>query len=401
MNSLSLRLFSIFTAGGLWRSFAFPLNDIPDLSVTNIVLPIIPSAEIYFNSSSLLVNIPFDSLLYGNLLGTTYYSVYKLPPLLFYVICCVPYLLSLFGIFFASKSLASIFPDYKHLIYRLAVLTFAWPSTIYYLIAPKAEAYWLALLIVCSFILVVQISFSNSFDLGGPKLFAWLFWLLPFLVILLSFFQDNEFIIALMFFALNLLAIQSFYKFFPDRISFSLALKWKIFRLYLIVFSFLIAFASVGGSLIYALNERISVLGLGAASTVAEHGILYYSDVLYKYNLLFRFYNTFSTFVFATANGFTIALAFKAALIGLLVFSLKSCLALLPNPKLYLSMFFVNLLAIFLLISVFAGYSNYKYWMYLTPILLLPFAACNFNRAILLLAFVYVEISFRSLFSFI
>jgi len=243
MNSLSLRLFSIFTAGCLWSYFAFPLIDIPDLSVTNIVLPIIPSAEIYFNSSSLLVNIPFDSLLYGNLLGTTYDSVYKLPPLLFYVICCVPYLLSLFGIFFASKSLASSFPAYKHLIYSLAVLTFAWPSTIYYLIAPKAEAYWLALLIVCSFILVVQISFSNSFDLGGRKLFAWLFWLLPFLVILLSFFQDNEFIIALMFFALNLFGIQSFYKFFPDRLSFSLALKWKIFRLYLIVFSLLIAFA--------------------------------------------------------------------------------------------------------------------------------------------------------------
>ena len=401
MNSLSLRLFLIFTAGCLWRYFAFPLIDIPDISDTNILLPIFPSVERYFNSSSALVSIPFDSLLYGNILGSTYDSAYKMPPLLFYVTCCIPYLLTSVGIFFASKSLASSFPAYKYSIYKLAVVTCAWPSTIYYLIAPKAEAYWLAFLIVCAFILVFQISFGNSFNLGASKLFSWLLWSLPFLVILLSFFQDNQFIIALMFFALNLFAIQRFYKFFPDRISFSLALKRKIFLLYFIIFSLLIAFASVSGSLIYALNERVSVLGLGAASAVAEHGILYYSDVLYKYNLLFRFYNTFSTFVFATANGFTIALAFKVAIIGLFVFSLKNCLPLLPNPKLYLSMLFVNLITIFLLISVFVGYSNYKYWMYLTPVLLLPLAVCNFNRVILLLIFIYVEISFRSLLSFI
>ena len=401
MNSLSLRLFSIFIGGCLWRYFALPLIDIPDISVTNILLPIFPSAETYFNSSSASVNIPFDSLLYSNILGSTYNFGYKLPPLLFYVICCAPYLLTSFGIFFASKSLASSFPAYKYSIYKLAVLTCAWPSTIYYLIAPKAEAYWLAFLIVCAFILVFQISFGNSINLGARKLFAWLLWSLPILVVLLSFFEDNQFIIALMFFALNLFAIQRFYKFFPDRISFSLVLKRKIFLLYFIIFSLLIAFASLSGSLIYALNERVSVLGLGAASTAAEHGILYYSDVLYKYNLFFRFYNTFSTFVFATANEFTIALAFKVAIIGLFVFSLKNCLPLLPNPKLYLSMLFVNLIAIFLLISVFVGYSNYKYWMYLTPILLLPLAVCNFNRVILLLIFVYLEITFRSLVSFI
>ena len=401
MINLGLTLFLILFGGCLWRYFAFPLIDIPDISVTNILLPIFPSAETYFNSSSALVNIPFDSLLYSNILGSTYDSVYKLPPLLFYVICCAPYLLTSFGIFFAFKSLASSFPAYKYSIYKLAVLTCAWPSTIYYLIAPKAEAYWLAFLIVCAFILVFQISFSNPFNLGARKLFAWLLWSLPILLVLLSFFEDNQFIIVLMFFALNLFAIKRFYKFFPDRISFSLVLKRKIFLLYFIIFSLLIAFASLSGSLIYALNERVSVLGLGAASTVAEHGILYYSDVLYKYNLFFRFYNTFSTFVFATANGFTIALVFKVALISLFVFSLKNCLPLLPNPKLYLSMLFVNLFVIFLLISVFVGYSNYKYWMYLTPILLLPLAVCNFNKVILLLIFVYVEISFRSLFSFI
>lgn len=401
MDSLSLRLFSIFIGGCLWRYFALPLIDIPDISVTNILLPIFPSAETYFNISSALVNIPFDSLLYGNILGSTYDSAYKLPPLLFYVICCVPYLLTSFGILFASKSLASSFPAYKYSIYKLAVLTCAWPSTIYYLIAPKAEAYWLAFLIVCAFILVFQISFSNSFNLGARKLFAWLLWSLPILLVLLSFFEDNQFIIALMFLALNLFAIQRFYKFFPDRISFSLVLKQKIFLLYFIIFSLSIAFASLSGSLIYALNERVSVLGLGAASTVAEHGILYYSDVLYKYNLFFRFYNTFSTFVFATANGFTIALVFKVALVYLFLFSLKNFLPLLPNPKLYLSMLFVNLITAFLLISVFVGYSNYKYWMYLTPILLLPLAVCNFNRVILLLVFVYLEITFRSLVSFI
>ena len=178
-------------------------------------------------------------------------------------------------------------------------------------------------------------------------------------------------------------------------------LKRKIFLLYFVIFSLLIAFASLSGSLIYALNERVSVLGLGAASTVAEHGILYYSDVLHKYNLIFRFYNTFSTFTFATANGFTIALAFKFALVYLFIFSLKNCLPLLPNPKLYLGTLFINLIAIFLLISVFVGYSNYKYWMYLTPILLLPLAVCNFNRVILLLIFVYLEITFRSLVLFI
>jgi hypothetical protein len=401
MNSLFLTLFSIFAGGCFWRYFAFPLIDIPDISVTNIVLPIIPSAETYFNSSSAFVNIPYGSLLYGNILGSTYDSVYTLPPLFFYVICCVPYLLTSFGIFFASKSLASSFPIHKNLIYKLAVLTCAFPSTIYYLIAPKAEAYWLAFLIVCSFILVIQISFSNYFDLGSRKLFAWLLWSLPFLVILLSFFQDNQFIIALMFFALNLFAVLRFHKFFPDRIRFSLTLERKNFRLYFIVFSLLIAFASVSGSLIYALNERVSVLGLGHISTVADHSINYYAEVLFKYNLSFRFYNTFSTFVFATANGFTIALAFKVAIIGLFLISLKNCLPLLPNPKLYFSMFFVNVLVIFLVLSVFAGYSNYKYWMYMTPILLLPLAVCNFNRVILLLIFVYLEISFRSLFSFV
>ena len=121
---------------------------------------------------------------------------------------------------------------------------------------------------------------------------------------------------------------------------------------------------------------------------------VYYESSIYKYPYLFRPIILASTFVFTSGTGFSVQFFTKLVL---LLFIFKHLLSLFRNRPLSQDLNF-SIISIFLAllsIAIFPGHANYKYWLFLSPVLINPSCFSSVTIPILLMLLVYAEIIFR------
>lgn len=223
---------------------------------------------------------------------------------------------------------------------------------------------------------------------------------------------DNQVIITSLFLAMLCLLSNSCY-FPPFTLILSTASRQSTLLLHqkprlvsLIALAvFLLIFISFATSYINIEIMRIvGQLGLGPISTVAQHYSTFYLDIMGKYPIPVRLFNLLQTMILRTPSGLGVSIVTFLAFFLLLCSAFLKMLSALMHesfkPHLVkasaFALFFIALAP--LVVSIFPGFSNYKYWILATPVV----CYCLTYRpaaALSILLFAQIELIFNALIS--
>lgn len=383
----------------IFRYISYPLGDMPDLCVTIPEhLSLALQSEIDRLSCSTLEIVPSD-LVRLTLTGGVYVNPFELPSVSLYIYSCLPFLFCAIGIqsllSFSSRPL----PIYLGTFQKLGLLIVAAPSTSYALISPKNEAFINCLGIVFFFAIIKLFISIDSRDAIGTAYIKYIPYLLlmPIALYGLSvFFEDNQVEIVLAFLALPIfLLILKYFKIQP--LSF---LRFSVTRptvgslvTYICIFLImvLVAYSSVYLSSIYTIFLDSTPQSI---ANVASAGLLN-EDTAMKYPTLVRPVFTLLILSFGTASGYSIQILSRAALILAIAAPFWKYLThrrgLLDHQLVV-----VSLLVVLIALSIFPGYSNYKYWIFMAPLFFLPSAFYSWKLPLILFLFVYAELFLKA-----
>jgi len=375
------------------------LGDLPDLGTT------IPD-HLSFSLQSEISNLSFSvpkiaplDLVWLTLAGGTYASVFELPSFLLYLYSCLPFLFCSIGLqsllSFSSKPRLAYFRTFQ----KLGLLIVAAPSTSYALISPKNEAFINCLGVISFFAIVKLLICLDSREATRAEYVKNIpYLLLMFTVVygLSVYFKDNQAEIVLAFLALPIfLLLLKYFNIQPlSFVRFSLTSPTvgslvTYFCIFLIVL--LVAYSSVYLSSIYATLANTAPKSI---ANIAFSGLLN-EDTAMKYPTLVRPVFTLLSLSFATASGYSIQILSRAALILAIVAPFRKFLThrrgLLDHQ-----LVIVSLLVVLIALTVFPGYSNYKYWIFMAPLFFLPSALYSWKLPLILFLIVYAELFLKA-----
>lgn len=383
----------------IFRYFAYPFGDIPDLGATIPAhLDLNLQSEIYHLAHNVPTTTP-ASLAQLTLSGGIYVNTFDLPSLLLYSYSCLPFIVCSVGLQFLLAFSAIPKISYLNVARKLGLLIITAPSTSYALISPKDEAFINCLALI-SFFAVIKLYLA--IDSRAVKSMAlqhgmYLFLMASFLYGASLFFKDNQIDIVLGFMGLSLVALflnnaklQPF-----SFVRFSL-LKPTIGSVLTFLLLCLIAFlVSISSLFLPYIYKFFSGSAPQSVSFVSSSGLLV-EEISSKYPTLFRPVFTLLSLSFGTASGYSIQILTRSAIIVAVVtpfwrfFNLRNC-------YLCQQLVILSLLCVLLALSLFPGYSNYKYWIFLSPLFFLPSALYAFKPLFILFIFVYFELFFKAI----
>jgi len=383
----------------IFRYFAYPLGDLPDLCATiPDHLSLALQLEIDRLSCSALEIAPSD-LVRLTLTGGIYANTIELPSFFLYIYACLPFLFCSIGlqIFLSFSSRLQLV--YFRIFQKLGLLIIAAPSTSYALISPKNEAFINCLGIISFFAIIkLFISFDSRDGIkrGYIKHIPYLLLMPTALYGLSVYFKDNQADIVLAFLALPIfLLLLKYFKIQPlSFLRFTLkkptvGLLVTYFCIFLIIL--LVAFSSAYLSSIYTIFANSAPKSI---AFVASSGLLN-QDTAMKYPTLVRPFFTLLSLSFGTASGYSIQIFSRAALIIAIVAPFRKFLThrrgLLDHQ-----LVIVSLLGVLIALSIFPGYSNYKYWIFMAPLFFLPSALYSSRLPLILFLIVYAELFFKA-----
>ena len=383
-----------------FRYLAYPFGDIPDLEATipeHLGLSI--QSEAYHLSQSFPPTAPSNSLALI-LLGGHYESSYDYPSWSLYFYSSIPFILCCAGLQILLLYSRSLAQPYFALHSRLASLVVIAPSTSYNLISPKNEAITnsLAILLVFAF---VQLSCN-----GHPAFFARKYErihlvLILFVLILLlasSFvFKDNQIDIISAFIVLIFLAFLV-NRIAPNTLSFIDFNLKKIRHNNIATYSvvlLLVLFVTISSYLLPVIYPLLSNSAFKSVSDVSLFG-LSNNETSVKYPTIFRPVFSILSLVFSTASGYSVQVFTRLLLSLAIVIPFGHYFSVRRGSVDSFLLVFAILLWL-LGLSIFPGYSNYKYWVFLSPLLFLPASFKNAKFIFILFALVYAELSIKAL----
>lgn len=379
----------------------YPLGDLPDLGTT---IPDHLSFSLQSEIDNLSASAPEivpSSLVWLTLTGGIYANTFELPSFLLYIYSCLPFL-------FCSICLQSLlsFSTRPHQFYfsriqKLGLLIVAAPSTSYALISPKNEAFINCLGIIFFFAIVKLFISTGSREAIRAEYVKHI----PYLLLMITasyglsvYFKDNQAEIVLAFLSFPVLIL--LFKYLNIQplsfVRFSLTSPTvgsvvTYFLIFLIVF--LAAYSSAYLSTIYTIFANTAPKSI---ANVAISGLLN-EDTAMKYPTLVRPVFTLLTLSFATASGYSIQIFSRAALIFAIVAPFWKFLThrrgLLDHQ-----LVIVSLLVVLIALTVFPGYSNYKYWIFMAPLFFLPSALYSWKLPLILFLIVYAELFLKAVF---
>ena len=384
----------------VFRYFAYPFGDIPDLEVTipeHLGLSI--QLEAYHLSQSFPLTLPSNSLALI-LLGGHYESSYDYPSWSLYFYSSLPFILCCAGLQILLHYSRSLPQPYFALHTRLASLVVIAPSTSYNLISPKNEAITNSLAILLVFT-IVQLCCNGhpAFFVGKHERTHLVLILFVLILLFASYFvfYDNQLDIISAFIALTLLAflvnriapnVLSFVDFTLNKIRYKSVLTY--FAVFLLIF-----IVSISSSLLPVIYPLLSNFALKSVSDVSIVS-LSLTDVSAKYPTVFRPVFSILGLAFSTASGYSVQVLTRLLLSLAIVIPFGHYFSVRCRSVDSTLLVFAILLWL-LGLSIFPGYSNYKYWVFLSPLLFLPASFKNAKFVIILFALVYAELSIKAL----
>ena len=383
----------------IFRYFAYPLGDLPDLCATipdHLTLAL--QLEIDRLSCTALEIAPSD-LVRLTLTGGIYVNTFELPSFFLYIYSCLPYLFCSIGLqtFLSFSSRLQLV--YFRIFQKLGLLIIAAPSTSYALISPKNEAFINCLGIISFFAIIkLFISFDSRDGIkrGYIKHIPYLLLMPTALYGLSVYFQDNQVDIVLAFLALPIfLLLLKYFKIQPlSFLRFSLTKPTvgslvTYFCIFLIML--LVTYSSAYLSSIYTIFANSAPKSI---AFVASSGLLN-ADTAMKYPTLVRPFFTLLSLSFGTASGYSIQIFSRVALIIAIVAPFRKFLThrrgLLDHQLVIVSLF-----GVLIALSIFPGYSNYKYWIFMAPLFFLPSALYSWKLPLILFLIVYAELLLKA-----
>ena len=383
----------------IFRYYAYPLGDLPDLCATiPDHLSLALKFEIESLSCSALEIVPLD-LVRLTLTGGIYANTFELPSFFLYMYSCLPFLFCSIGI----QSLLSYYSRarsaYFRTVQKLGLLVVVAPSTSYALISPKNEAFINCLGIISFFAIVLLFVSIDS----RVVVKTWYVKLIPYVLLMLTalyglsfYFKDNQAEIVLAFLALPIfLLILKYFKIQPlSFLRFSLtspSVGSIVTYICILLTMALVAYSSAYLSSIYTILSNSAPESI---AFVASSGLLN-EDTAMKYPTLIRPVFTLLTLSFGTASGYSIQIFSRAALIFAIVAPFWKFLThrrgLLDHQ-----LVIVSLLGVLIALSIFPGYSNYKYWIFMAPLFFLPSALYSWKLPLILFLIVYAELFLKA-----
>lgn len=392
-------LLAIALVISIFRYYAYPLGDLPDLCATiPNHLSLALQLEIDRLSCSALQIAPSD-LVRLSLTGGIYAQIFELPSFLLYIYSCLPFLFCSIGLqsllSFSSRSRPAYFRTFQ----KLGLLIVAAPSTSYALISPKNEAFINSFGIIFFFAIVKLFISLGGRDVtrrGCIKYIPYLLLMLTALYGLSVYFKDNQAEIVLAFLALPIFLLLlkclkaqplSFLRFSLTSLTVPSLVTYTCIFLIMV----LVAYSSAYLPSIYTVFANSAPESI---AFVASSGLLN-EDTAMKYPTLIRPVFTLLTLSFGTASGYSIQIFSRAALILAIVAPFWKFLThrrgLLDHQLAILS-----LLGVLIALSVFPGYSNYKYWIFMAPLFFLPSALYSWKLPLILFLIVYAELLLKA-----
>jgi hypothetical protein len=383
----------------VFRYYAYPLGDLPDLCATiPDHLSLALQLEIGRLSCSALEIAPSD-LVRLTLTGGVYANTFELPSFFLYIYSCLPFLFCSIGVQSLLSFSSRPRPIYHSTFQKLGLLIVAAPSTSYALISPKNEAFINCLGIIFFFAIVklfISIDTRDAIRQEYIKHIPNFLLMLTALYGLSVYFKDNQAEIVLAFLALPIFVLilkyfkiqpLSFLRFSPT----SLTVGSLVTYICLFLIMGLVAYSSAYLSSIYTVFANSAP---DSIAFVASSGLLN-EDTAMKYPTLIRPVFTLLTLSFGTASGYSIQIFSRAALILAIVAPFWKFLAhrrgLLDHQLVIMS-----LLGVLMALSVFPGYSNYKYWIFMAPLFFLPSALYSWKLPLILFLIVYAELLLKA-----
>jgi hypothetical protein len=332
-----------------------------------------------------------------------------------------PYFLALISIYVLALSLIGLWiakiaspRDLNRYLLTIYFVSLS-PSTFYYVLAPHTDALYSLFALVLSLLIVFIFRHTfgrlirNSAFLAPPRFILPYFYSLVSILIpaLLSF--DSQFLIVAFFIFFACLVLDTSFSILIQRVLcafrsqaiFFLTAKPLISRRALVIsltasaFVFLIYVSNV------ALLRLLALLPLGQISFVASSYTTIYLDILTKHPLPFRIFNFAQGFLLRTPAGYGISIITFFLFCTIFLASLLRQFArsddLQPKASQVVSILSLSFLVLIpTVIAILPGYSNYKYWLFLTPIIC--YVLSNTPRcAFLVLVFVQFELLANSI----
>jgi len=385
------------------RYFVLPYSDQPDLLVTIPDYIPIDMRKLIFDLIQNTPPIYPDDPKLQLAFGSVYQSPFRHPSLTLYSISTIPYLILFLGLFLSNN----LYPNLpKYFFERSSILLLLLPSTSYYLISVKSEAIINAfsLVFVYNFLPICYLTpYAASFTFKLKKIVPLFIFFLFSYAISSCISQDNQLHI---FITTSLLAFLSYFlvpfgKYFQLPTSLSLSLVFSK-KTAITVFAIVLTFTFLS-LLVFVLPSTYSFISYILPNTSVENVALqaeYYQDVIYKYPYVFRIIILFSSFVFTAASGYSIQFLTKLIL---LVFIMK-CFLQYSRQRLLsqdLNFSLICLLLPLVALAVFPGYATYKYWMFLSPLLLNPVCFRSIKIPVLIILVIYIELIVRAMLSYL
>ena len=383
----------------VFRYFAYPLGDLPDLCATipdHLSLGL--QLEIDRLSCSALEIAPSD-LFRLTLTGGIYANTFELPSFFLYIYSCLPFLFCSIGLqsflSFSSRPRPACFRTFQ----KLSLLIVAAPSTSYALISPKNEAFINSLGIISFFAIVkLFISFDRC-DVTRREYFK----RIPYLLLMLTalyglsaYFKDNQAEIVLAFLALPIFLL--FLKYFEIQplsfLSFSLARPTVGSIVTYICIFLIIVFVAYSSAFLSSMYTVFTISAPESIALVARSGLVN-EDIAMKYPTLVRPVFTLLTLSFGTAYGYSVQIFSRAALIFAIVAPFSKFLTF-RKGLLDHQLVIISLLCVLMALSIFPGYSNYKYWIFMAPLFFLPSALYSWKLPFILFLIVYAELFLKA-----
>ena len=384
----------------VFRYLAYPFGDIPDLEATipeHLGLSI--QSEAYHLSQSFPLTLPSNALALI-LWGGHYESSYDYPSWSLYFSSSLPFVFCCTGLQILLLYSRSLPQPYFALHTRLASLVVIAPSTSYNLISPKNEAITNSLAILLVFT-IVQLCCNGhpAFFVGKHERTHLVLILFVLILLFASYFvfYDNQLDIVSAFIALTLLAflanrmapnVLSFVDFTLNKIRYKSVLTY--FAVFLLIF--IVSISSSLLPVIYPLLSNFALKSVSDVSTVS----LSFTDISTKYPTIFRPVFSILGLAFSTASGYSVQV-FTRLLLSLSIVMPFGHYFSVRRGSVDSTLLIFAILFWLLGLSIFPGYSNYKYWVFLSPLLFLPASFKNAKFVIILFALVYAELSIKAL----
>jgi hypothetical protein len=405
-----LTFVAILTSLARW--FIFPFSDYPDAWRTypqSLLGALFSLGDYNFeNSISILPSSPVYSIIFG--------SIYVHPPqvpvsISFWFASSLPFIsfavISDLYVHFISRK------EIQPLLNRILALFFLCPSSAYYLCTFHPEVW--ANLVALFFVLFILASYSErlvispnnlEFNISSKTVLSplWLIACCSFLLYAYFYTKDKQFIlcaIGILLLYSSLIYLPSSLKFYPRNLAVAACsiirsgsvgkkLLFNILLYSLPIIPFYL--------LIYQLRDLLASFSPDA--NLASAARLYLQDSIYsnKYPLIFRPFMTLNNFYVYTPAGFTPSIFVK---IGSFLSLFQAWFIALRSSSQTISHLASSLSFVLLyplvLISIFPGYVNLKYYVFLVPVLLFFPAIFRYKSMLAWFYLLWLELILRYL----